>query len=229
MALRFRKRIFQLTVLMFFSLLATPLAFGQAKQSDVEPKPPAPKTIFRNSDGDLISNDEFVDIRMANFHYPDHTLVKTLEDGTTEFRLQKVPQEGAPIPPLAFTTLDGRNFSPRDLSGKVLVVNFWFVGCPACVYEMPKLNEMAAKFAGRDDIVFVSMSSDPADKTRKYLQKEKFDYQTVADALPLMKTLVFGGYPKNFVVGKDGRIVYWRSTIHAWWKFESVIREELAR
>jgi len=188
-----------------------------------------PKTIFRDSDGDLISNDEFVDIRMANFHIPDRTIVKTLEDGTVEFRLQKVPQEGAPVPPLAFTSLDGKSFSAEQLAGKVLVVNFWFIGCPACVYEMPRLNEIKAKFGGRDDIVFVSMTADPTGRVRKYLEREKFDYLNVADAGPLMKSIGFGGYPKNFVVGRDGRIVYWRSNIHAWWKIESVIREELAK
>lgn len=203
--------------------------FGQATESTAELKPSPPKTIFRDSDGNLVSNDEFVDIRMANFHIPDRSIVKTLDDGTIEFRLQKVPQEGAPAPPLSFTTIDGEAFSPQQLAGKVLVVNFWFIGCPACVYEMPRLNEMAAKFAGRDDILFVSMTDDPAPRVRKYLEKEKFGYTNVADAGPRMRSIGFGGYPKNFVIGRDGRIVYWRSNIHAWWKFESVIREALAK
>lgn len=213
-------------------LAGTILADAQSKSGaggDAAAGHAVPKEIFRDSDGNLISNDEFVDIRMANFHYPDRTLVKMLDDGRTEFRLQKVPQEGAPIPQLEFTTIDGKTYTPQELNGKVLVVNFWFVGCPACIYEMPKLNDLAGKFVGRDDVLFISMTGDPAGKVKKYLQKEKFDYQTVADAMPLMKTVVFGGYPKNFVVSKDGHIVYWRSTIHAWWKFESVIREELAK
>jgi peroxiredoxin len=177
----------------------------------------------------LISDLEFVDIRMANFHIPDRSIVKTLEDGSTEFRLQKVPQEGAPLPPLELRTLDGKILTAQDLAGKVLVVNFWFVGCPACVYETPRLNELAAKFAGRDDVLFVSMTADPTSRVRKYLEKEKFDYVHVADAGPQMRSIGFGGYPKNFVVGRDGRIVYWRSTVRAWWKFEAVIREELAK
>ena len=41
---------------------------------------PAPREIFRDSDGNLVSNNEFVDIRVANFNYPDATVIKFLEE-----------------------------------------------------------------------------------------------------------------------------------------------------
>lgn len=187
------------------------------------------KTIFRDSDGNLITNDEFVDIRMANFQLPDRTLVRMLEDGIVEFRLQKVPQEGATAPSLLLQTIDGQAITPEQSKGKVLVLNFWFIGCPACLYEMPRLNEMAAKLAGNDSVVFLAMTADPQNQVKKFLAREKFDYRIAADAGPAMKSFGFTGYPKNIVIGKDGRIVYWRSTVYAWNKFESVIRAELAK
>jgi hypothetical protein len=44
-----------------------------------------------------------------------------------------------------------------------------------------------------------------------------------------MSKFAFSGYPKNIVIDKHGTIVYWRSTIKAWEKFESVVRTELAK
>ena len=44
-----------------------------------------------------------------------------------------------------------------------------------------------------------------------------------------MAQFVFSGYPKNIVISKKGEIVYWRSTVYAWEKFESVVRAELAK
>jgi peroxiredoxin len=202
---------------------------GDLLAQAVSPAKPIPKTIFRDSDGNLISNDEFVDIRMANFHVPDRTLMHTLEDGTIEFRLQKVPQEGAEAPYFSTQTTDGSSVNMNSLRGKVVVLNFWFIGCPACVYEMPKLNEFAAKFAGDADIEFIAMTADAAAAVRKYVAAHPFDYKMIADARPILASFVVGGYPKNIVIGKDGRIVYWRSTIHAWDKFESVVRAELAK
>ena len=192
-------------------------------------KEPVPKTIFRDSEGNLVSNNEFVDIRMANFHYPDRTLVKTLEDGTIEFRLQKIPQEGSQAPAFSVTTLDGKAVSSSELKGKVVVLNFWFIGCEVCRAHKPKLNEFKTKFADRNDVVFLAMTADPATDVKKYVAKEPFDYLQVADAKAAMDAFVFSGFPKNIVIDRSGKIVYWRSTIYAWEKFESVVRAELER
>ena len=200
-------------------------SFAQAKL----PTQPTGKTIFRDSDGNLISNNEFVDIRLANFHYPDKTLVKTLEDGTIEFRLQKIPQEGMQAPAFSVTTLEGKTIRSSELKGKVVVLNFWFIGCAVCREHKPKLNELKAKFAGTNDVVFLAMTADTAGEVKRYLAKEPFDYLNAADAKPAMDTFVFAGFPKNIVIDRSGKIVYWRSPIAAWDKFESVVRAELAK
>lgn len=187
------------------------------------------KTVFRDSDGNLISNNEFVDIRMANFNYPDATVIKAFDDGTVEFRLQKIPQEGMSAPNFSVRTLDDKVLSLADLKGKVVILSFWFIGCPACRDLEPKLNDFKARFASDDNVVFIAMTADSASEVRKYLSKERFDYLQVADAGSAMKSFAFSVYPKNIVIGKNGEIVYWRSTIHAWDKFEAVVRTELAK
>lgn len=193
------------------------------------PSSAAPKTIFRDSDGNLVTNNEFVDIRMANPSYPDATIVRTLDDGTVEFRLQKIPQEGMPAPVISIKTLDGQTVSTGDLRGKVLVLNFWFIGCPPCMSEIPLLNELAGKFKANENIAFVAMTDDTEHLVKKFLSQKSFDYRIAADARAGMSKFVFSGYPKNIVIGKDGKIVYWRSTIHAWDKFETVIRAEMEK
>jgi thiol-disulfide isomerase/thioredoxin len=190
---------------------------------------PAPKTLFFDSDGNQVTNNEFVDIRMANFHYPDKTIIKTLEDGTIEFHLQKIPQEGALAPQFTVKTLDGKTLTSAELKGKVIVLSFWFIGCPACMEMEPHLNAFKAKFAGQGDVVFLAMTSDPSASVKKYLAKEKFDYIQATDAKATMDSFVFGVYPKNIVIDRSGKIVYWRSTIKAWDKFESVVRAEIAK
>ena len=206
-----------------FAAFSAERAFAQTKG------PSAAKTVFRDSDGNLVSNNEFVDIRMANFHYPDATVVKTLEDGTVEFRLQKIPQEGMAAPDFSATRIDGKRLNFAELKGKVVVLNFWFIGCPVCLAHKPKLNELAAKFAGNDDVMFIAMTADQADDVKKYVSKERSVYTQLADAKPALDRFGFAGYPKNIVIGKAGEIVYWRSTIKAWDKFEAVVRAELAK
>jgi len=190
---------------------------------------PAPKEVFRDSDGNLVSNNEFVDIRVANFNYPDATIIKILADGTKEFRLQKVAQEGMSAPPFTVRTLDGSRIALADLRGKVVVLNFWFIGCAVCRAMKPRLNEFKARFAGNDDIVFLAMTEDPESDVEKFLKKVPSDYLNAADAKAQMSQFSFRGFPKNIVIDKQGKIVYWRSSITAWYKFESVVQAELAK
>jgi peroxiredoxin len=185
------------------------------------------KIVYRDSDGNPISNLEFDDIRNANFQYPDRTLMKTLDDGTVEFRLQKVPQEGMPMPEFTVRTLNGTTVSTVDLRGKVVVINFWFIGCSVCLAHKPRLNDLRAKFLDNEDVVFLAMTADAASVVRKFLANERFDYLHTASAKPAIDRFTFRGYPKNLVVSRSGEIVYWRSSITAWEKFESVIRAEL--
>lgn len=213
---------------MFAVLLAGWAAICSFAQTNAPTAPPG-RTVFRDSDGNVISNNEFVDIRMANFTFPDATLMKTLADGTVEFRTQKIPQEGMQAPNFSVRTLDGRTVSYADLKGKVLVLNFWFIGCPVCRAHKPKLNELKAKFVGDDNVVFLAMTRDPAGEVKNYIGKEPFDYLQAAGAEAALNSFVFSGYPKNIVLSKAGEIVYWRSTVKAWDKFESVIRTELAK
>ena len=215
----------KLGILLAFAVAGVFVVHGQPK----EPVKPSGKTIFRDSDGNLVSNNEFVDIRMANFHYPDATVVRTLEDGTIEFRLQKIPQEGMQLPDASVSLIDGGRVPLSNYRGKVLVLNFWFIGCPVCRAIKPQLNEFKAQFAGRDDIVFLAVTGDPEGKVKDYLKKEPFDYLQATDSADALAMFKHGGYPKNIVVSKTGEIVYWRSTIKAWDKFRSVVTGELSK
>ncbi|HVF30255.1 MAG TPA: TlpA disulfide reductase family protein [Pyrinomonadaceae bacterium] len=190
---------------------------------------PASKLVYYDHEGKQISNNEFVDIRVANFNYPDATIVKTLPDGTVEFRLQKVAQEGMAAPNISVRTIDGKTVSLAALRGKVVVLHFWFIGCPVCRSMKPKLNEFVTRFAGSEGVVFLAMTSDAEADVEKYFKKEPLNYINAAGAKAEMSRFAFSGFPKNIVIDKQGKIVYWRSTIAAWDKFESVVRSELAK
>lgn len=189
---------------------------------------PVPRTVFFDSDGNEVSNNEFVEIRLANPHYKDRTAMRVADDGTVEFRLQKVPQEGMPAPVFSVRSLDGKRIDSADLAGRVIVLNFWFIGCPVCRAEMPLLNTLKDAFAG-EDVDFIAMTADPEPDVRRFLETNRFDYRHAAEAQSVLDSFVFSGYPRNIVISKTGEIVYWRTTVKAWDKFESVIREELGK
>jgi thiol-disulfide isomerase/thioredoxin len=191
-------------------------------------EPNKPKEIFRDAAGNLISNNEFVDLRLANSNEAADPATRTvLEDGTIEFRVANPRQEGTIVPKFDVPDIDAKWVNTEELRGKVLVLNFWFIGCVGCMDEIPKLSALADKFNGNDDVIFLAIANNTPQQLRAYLRGNKFNYRHIGQGLTLVKLFEFTGYPKNIVIGRDGKIVYWRSGIHAWDKFESVIRGEL--
>jgi peroxiredoxin len=204
------------------------LAFSTFGQPP-EPKPSPPKTILLDVDGNKLTDEEFVDLRVANRTAQDPAAKTILEDGTIQFKLSKVPQEGTDAPVFSAHMIDGKFIDAADLKGKVVVLNFWFIGCPGCMDEMPKLNELAAKYNDRDKVVFIAVATNTAQELRQFLTRNKFDYRMVGSGQSVIDQFKFSGYPRNIVIGKDGKIAYWRTVVKAWGKFDSVIQKELEK
>ncbi|MGB7209495.1 MAG: TlpA disulfide reductase family protein [Pyrinomonadaceae bacterium] len=198
------------------------VSFGQTRAK-------SPKTIFIDAEGKFISNNEFVDLRLANPSEKDISTKTVLDDGTTEFRLAAVPQEGTVAPVFEAPVMGGKTVNTDQLKGKVLVLNFWFIGCAGCISEMPKLNDLAAKYGSNADIEFIAIAPNTEQELRDFLTRERFDYKMVGQARSIINLFAFKGFPRNIVIGRDGKIAYWRTTVKAWNKFDSVIQAELAK
>ncbi len=215
-------RLFKIAIVLVALLSVCAVSFGQ---SAARP----PRTVFIDAEGRFISNNEFVDLRLANPGEKDIATKTVLGDGTTEFRLAAIPQEGTIAPVFEAPVFGGQTINTERRKGKVLVLNFWFIGCPGCVSEMPKLNNLAGKYRSNPDVEFIAISPDTEQELRDFLAKERFDYKMIGQARSIVNLFGFKGFPRNIVIGRDGRIAYWRTTVKAWDKFEAVINAELAK
>lgn len=74
--------------------------------------------------------------------------------------------EGHTIPRFAFTNLDGREFSHRDVAGKVCIVDYFFTHCPTiCPIMSSQMARLQAQIGERglttEEIVLLSHTVDP--------------------------------------------------------------------
>lgn len=206
----------------FFLLVSAIFAQGNGAAS-------RPKEVLKDPDGNVIPNDEFRDYSLSDPQRKDPFTRTVLADGTVEIKLNRNKFEGGIAPAFSVKTLDGKTLDEASLKGKVLVLNFWFIGCPGCLEEIPDLNKVAAKHAGNKDVVFLALSLDRPAALTEFTKKHEFAYLHAGAALPAMELFGISSYPRNVVVGKNGKIVYWRSTIKAWDQFERVINGELKK
>ncbi|HET7119038.1 MAG TPA: TlpA disulfide reductase family protein [Hanamia sp.] len=116
--------------------------------------------------------------------------------------------EGKALPAINYKDIDGNIYTQQTIKGKILVLNFWFIGCTACVAEMPDLNKLVNQYKNRKDILFVDIAINKEDSLKKFLSKRSFDYKTVSDPSGyLLKIFKIRAWPTQVVIDKNGNIV----------------------
>ena len=77
-----------------------------------------------------------------------------------------MPAMAKKTPDPAFKTLNGETRKLSALRGQIVVVNFWATWCGPCQEEMPRLEQIAASYAGKPvSFVFISID-DPKDRAK---------------------------------------------------------------
>ncbi len=67
------------------------------------------------------------------------------------------------VPDFSLVRLDGSEFRLKNLSGKLVILNFWASWCNPCVEEFPSLIKLVEKFNGELQLVAVSADEDKKD------------------------------------------------------------------
>jgi thiol-disulfide isomerase/thioredoxin len=109
-------------------------------------------------------------------------------------------------PEFRIKTVDGAEYDLEALSGKVVVINFWFISCLPCVVEIPALNRLVEEFRDRDVVFLAPALDEDPDLVRTFLSKKPFDYRIAADTAPVHKQFGVAVYPTHVILDREGRI-----------------------
>lgn len=103
--------------------------------------------------------------------------------------------------------LEGETLKLSALKGKVVVLNFWFVGCAPCRVEMPGLNILTEEFKDTD-VVFIAFATDHAEAIRAFLKEKTFKYQIVPEAAKIAALYGVKVFPTHILINKKGEIEF---------------------
>jgi len=129
----------------------------------------------------------------------------------------KVPQSGNVIrfvrhpdlaPEFALEGLDGKPLSLGSVRGKVVLLNFWATWCGPCRAEIPDLIALQEKYAGKLQIIGLTVDEDDAGVVKEAVARTGINYP-VAMTSPEMR-MKYGGIaalPTSFVLDTEGRVV----------------------
>lgn len=127
----------------------------------------------------------------------------TEQNAKSELAVKTMPNTIAPD--FTLSDMNGKKWSLSDLRGKVVVLNFWYISCPPCVEEMPKLNEIT-KLYTPDKVVFLALTFNDVEKVQTFLQKHEFKYNILPASTATDKKYKISGWPTSIVINKTGVI-----------------------
>lgn len=111
-------------------------------------------------------------------------------------------------PNLAYPDFEGNIENMSDYYDDIVILNFWAVGCPPCVSEMPELNELH----NMDNITVVTIApkgvlGNNLEDSKRFI--EQFDVVKMWDeSLASLNDYRSNAFPHSYIIGRDGKIKF---------------------
>ena len=106
----------------------------------------------------------------------------------------------------------GGTFSSDDYAGQIMVVNFWYAGCPPCRLEAPDLEALHQEFL-EEGVVFIGVNIlDQAPTALAFAHEFGVTYPSIMDTNDGSVRLAFSGQvapnavPTTVVLDQQGRV-----------------------
>ncbi len=109
-------------------------------------------------------------------------------------------------PDFTLKDIEGNKKSLSDYRGKIVVLNFWAIGCGYCVQELPDFNEASSEFEKGSDAIIVTINlGDTVNSIKKFMSDNGLKLNVLIDSDGSVgNTYGVPGIPTTFVVNKDG-------------------------
>ncbi|MDB5148141.1 MAG: TlpA family protein disulfide reductase [Mucilaginibacter sp.] len=115
---------------------------------------------------------------------------------------------GEAMEPFSTHDINGNRIKLKELRGKVIVLNFWFIGCPACMQEIPELNKLVDDYKDNTNVVFLAVALDDRYDLKKFLKQTEFKYDIIDDGRYIAAGYKIGLYPTSVILDKEGKVAF---------------------
>lgn len=116
-----------------------------------------------------------------------------------------------PFPPAFLPQVLGKDkgIDLNDYKGKLLIIDFWGLGCISCIASFPKLDSLQQQFSDRLQILLVTR--DPRSKVEAFFARKKIKQPSipiVVEDTVLSSLFYFEGVPHLVWINEKGKVQF---------------------
>lgn len=143
------------------------------------------------------------------YNYPEDYTEEIYKEPKIDYELLA---NGTSFIPVFTTEMNGTNhlLSLNEIAGKLIILDFWYLGCPPCLRTIPKLVEIANKYKHQGLTVYGLNPYDGQNRSEeieKFAKKFRIEYQLLFVDKSVSEKYRVKSFPTLYVV-KNGVIIY---------------------
>jgi thiol-disulfide isomerase/thioredoxin len=143
-------------------------------------------------------------------------IIYKMSESEISERLSKMPKPaeskffrtGKTISSFNERDMTGKRFNLKELAGKVVALNFWFINCGPCRREMPEMNEMVESFKDNKDVVFIGIALDEKYNIEEFLKTNPFLYNIIDNGRYIASQYGVTLYPTHVILDRQGKVLF---------------------
>lgn len=123
--------------------------------------------------------------------------------------ISKILPLETPAPDWNLPLVYGDSLSLSSLKGKYVLLDFWFIGCGACLQSIPALNTLHERYGNSKlEVIGVNFSSKHKEAIQKYYSNNEMRYKNVWNGDATAEAYRVKGAPIFYLIDPGGTIVY---------------------
>ena len=111
------------------------------------------------------------------------------------------------LPPLTFTTFDGKTIESADLKGKVVLLDFWASWCIPCRKSFPEIDRLSKDFASKGVTVIAVNVDEQRRNADAFLSQFPHQVTVAFDSKGVSaKAFDLQGMPSSLIIDRGGHV-----------------------
>ncbi len=156
---------------------------------------------------------------ISNLYQETHFYNYKLDGNSIDIASFKIPESFGPEKELALLapgtiapswtlySTEGKKMSLSEMRGKVVLLDFSFISCAACMLSIRPVNELHEKYKNKNVAIISLNHIDSPDAIKRFVKKYNLQYPVYIDNGGAISKLynVYGG-PYFYFIDKEGKI-----------------------